>query len=134
MSELAILGGKPAVTGAWPRWPVLGQRERELMDEVLASSLWGDTGLATKITELNSKFAAYCDTKYGAAVANGTVSMELCLQAWGIGPGDEVVVPAATFFATSVAVHHQGATIVYADIDPKTANLDPASFEAASGE
>jgi dTDP-4-amino-4,6-dideoxygalactose transaminase len=131
MSELAIFGGKPAVTAAWPKWPALGQRERELLDEVLASSLWGGTGLGPKITQLNSKFAAYCDTKYGAAVANGTVSMELCLQAWGIGPGDEVVVPAATFFATSVAVHHQGATIVYADIDPKTANLDPAGFEAA---
>jgi dTDP-4-amino-4,6-dideoxygalactose transaminase len=131
MSELAILGGQPAVTAAWPKWPVLGQRDRELLDEVLASSLWGGTGLGPKITELNSKFAAYCDTKHGAAVANGTVSMELCLQAWGIGPGDEVVVPAATFFATSVAVHHQGATVVYADLDPKTANLDPAAFEAA---
>jgi len=131
MSELAILGGKPSLTGGWPKWPALGERERELLDEVLASSLWGGTGLGPKITELNSKFAAYCDCKYGAAVANGTVSMELCLRAWGIGPGDEVVVPAATFFATSVAVHHEGATVVYADLDPKTANLDPASFEAA---
>ncbi len=131
MSELAILGGKPSVTGAWPKWPALGQRERELLDEVFATTLWGGTGLGPKITELNAKFAAYCDCKYGAAVANGTVSMELCLQAWGIGPGDEVVVPAATFFATSIAAHHQGATVVYADLDPKTANLDPASFEAA---
>jgi dTDP-4-amino-4,6-dideoxygalactose transaminase len=131
MSELAILGGKPSVTGAWPKWPALGQRERELLDEVFATTLWGGTGLGPKITELNAKFAAYCDCKYGAAVANGTVSMELCLQAWGIGPGDEVVVPAATFFATSIAAHHQGATVVYADVDPKTANLDPASFEAA---
>jgi dTDP-4-amino-4,6-dideoxygalactose transaminase len=131
MSELAIFGGQPAVTGAWPRWPQLGQRERELLDEVFASSLWGGTGLGPKITELNAKFAAYCDAKHGAAVANGTVSMELCLEAWGIGPGDEVVVPAATFFATSVAVHHQGATVVYADLDPKTANLDPARFEEA---
>ncbi len=131
MSELAIFGGNPAVTAAWPKWPVLGQRERELLDEVFASGLWGGTGLGPKITELNAKFAAYCDTKHGAAVANGTVSMELCLQAWGIGPGDEVVVPAATFFATSIAVHHQGATVVYADLDPKTTNLDPARFEEA---
>ena len=131
MSELAIFGGKPAVTGAWPRWPQFGRRERELLDEVFSSGLWGGTGLGPKIRELNEKFAAYCDTKHGAAVANGTVSMELCLEAWGIGPGDEVVVPAATFFATSVAVHHQGATVVYADLDPRTANLDPARFEEA---
>jgi dTDP-4-amino-4,6-dideoxygalactose transaminase len=134
MSELAIFGGKPAVTGTWPKWPQLGQRERALLDEVFASSLWGGTGLGPKITELNAKFAAYCDAKYGAAVANGTVSMELCLEAWGIGPGDEVVVPAATFFATSLAVHHQGATVVYADLDPKTANLHPARFEEAISE
>lgn len=133
MSELAIFGGTPAVTGAWPKWPRLGPRERELLDEVLASSLWGGTGLGPKIAELNARFSAYCDAKHGAAVANGTVSMELVLEAWGVGPGDEVVVPAATFFATSVAVHHQGATVVYADLDPKTANLDPARLEEAIG-
>ena len=131
MSDLAILGGTPAVDFSWPVWPKLGARDRALLDEVFAGTLWGGTGLGPKIAEFNRAFAAYCDVKYGAAVANGTVSMELCLEAWGIGPGDEVVVPAATFFATSVAVHHQGATVVYADLDPKTANLDPASFEAA---
>ncbi len=133
MSKLAVFGGSPAVTGAWPKWPRLGERERVLLDEVFASSLWGGTGLGPKIAELNAKFAAYCDVKHGAAVANGTVSMELILEAWGIGPGDEVIVPAATFFATAVAVHHQGATVVYADLDPATANLDPARFEEAIG-
>jgi perosamine synthetase len=57
---------------------------------------------------------------------DGTLSHGL-----GVGPGDEVVIPAYTFMATAVAVHHVAATPVYADIDPKTLNLDPASFEAA---
>ncbi|MCD6308114.1 MAG: DegT/DnrJ/EryC1/StrS family aminotransferase, partial [Candidatus Latescibacteria bacterium] len=131
MSELAIFGGQPLVSGSWPAWPFAGKRERELFEEVLAGDMWGGTGLGPKITALNERFAAYCDTKYGAAVCNGTVSMELCLYAWGVGPGDEVVVPAFTFMATSVAVHRLGATVVYADVDPKTTNLDPASFEAA---
>jgi len=134
MDELAIKGGKPTVTSQWPKWPYLGEEERKLLDEVFASTIWGGTGLGPKITELNSKFARYCGVKYGTAVANGTVSMELCLEAWGIGPGDEVIVPAATFMATSIAVHHQGATVVYVDIDPKTANMDPASFESAITE
>jgi dTDP-4-amino-4,6-dideoxygalactose transaminase len=134
MSELAILGGKPTVTGPWPKWPDLGERERALLDEVFASSVWGGTGLGPKIRELNEKFATYCGVKFGAAVANGTVSMELCLEAWGVGPGDEVVAPAATFMATAIAAHHQGATVVYADLDPKTANLDPARFEEAISE
>jgi len=125
MSELAIFGGKPLITGSWPIWPFAGKRERELLEEVLASDMWGGTGLGPKITALNEKFAHYCGVKHGAAVANGTVSMELCLKAWGIGPGDEVIVPAFTFMATPIAVHHVGATPVYVDIDPKTENIDP---------
>jgi dTDP-4-amino-4,6-dideoxygalactose transaminase len=124
MNELAIFGGEPLITELWPRWPYAGERERELIDEVLSSDIWGGSGLGPKITEFNEKFATYCDTKYGAAVANGTVSMELCLVAWGIGPGDEVIIPAATFMATAIAVHNVGATVVYVDIDPKTLNID----------
>ena len=108
MNELAIFGGKPVLTGEWQKWPFAGERERELIDEVLSCDLWGGTGLDPKITELNEKSARYCDIKYGAAVANGTVTMELCLKAWGIGPGDEVIVPAVTFMATAIAVHHVG--------------------------
>jgi len=131
MSELAIFGGRPIITGPWPKWPVAGKRERELVEEVLSGDMWGGTGLGPKITELNDKFARYCDTKYGAAVANGTVSMELALKAWGIGPGDEVIIPAATFIATATAPHHVGATVVYVDIDPKTCNIDPQKVAEA---
>ena len=124
MNELAIFGGEPILSGDWPKWPYAGERERQLIEEVLSSDLWGGTGLGPKITELNEKFAQYCDVKFGAAVANGTVTMELCLKAWGIGPGDEVIVPAVTFMATAIAVHHVGATVVYVDIDPRTLNID----------
>lgn len=131
MSELAIFGGKPAIIEPWPKWPYAGKRERELIEEVLQSDMWGGTGLGPKITELNKKFANYCDVGYGAAVANGTVSMELSLSAWNIGHGDEVIIPAFTFMATATAVHHSGAAAVYVDIDPKTLNLDPAKLEEA---
>ncbi len=131
MSELAIFGGQPTITESWPKWPFAGRRERELLEEVLSSDFWGGTGLGPKISELNEKFSHYCDAKYGAAVANGTVSMELCLKAWDIGPDDEVIVPAVTFMATPIAVHHVGATVVYVDIDPKTTNLDPKCVAGA---
>jgi len=134
MSELAIFGGKSVYTGTWPKWPAVGKRERELIEEVLYSDIWGGTGLGPKIRELNEKFARYCDVQYGAAVANGTVSMELCLEAWGVCPGDEVIVPAFTFMATPIAVHHQGAAVVYVDIDPKTLNIDPARISEAVTE
>ena len=131
MSKLAVFGGEPAITSAWPKWPAAGPRDRQLIEEVLQSDIWGGTGMGPKIRELNDKFAQYCDCRFGAAVANGTVSMVLCLAAWGIGPGDEVIVPSVTFWATSVAVHHVGATVVYVDVDPRTLNLDPAMVEAA---
>lgn len=131
MSELAIFGGQPTVTEPWPKWPYAGQRERELVEEVLSSDLWGGTGLGPKIKELNESFAQYCNVKYGAAVANGTISMELCLRAWGIGPGDEVIIPAATFMATAVAVHYVGAAVVCVDLDPETLNLDPVRVAEA---
>ena len=131
MSELAIFGGEPVNTEPWPKWPNAGERERELVEEVLSSDLWGGTGFGPKITELNDRFAGYCGVKYGVSVCNGTVSMELTLAAWGIGHGDEVIVPAATFGATPIAVHRAGATVVYVDIDPKTLNLDPEKTSAA---
>jgi len=131
MSELAILGGNPVCTEAWPRWPVATARDRELIEEVLSSELWGGTGLGPKITELNEKFAQYCGVRYGAAVANGTISMVLCLKAWGVGPGDDVIIPPFTFAATAIAVHDVGATAVYVDIDPSTLNIDPDQLEQA---
>ena len=134
MAELAYFGGKPAVGQTWPLWPIAGARERHLVEEVLSSTLWGGTGMGPKIRALNANFAAYCGAKAGAAVANGTVSMELCLRAWGIGAGDEVIVPAWTFFATAVAVHSAGAPAVYVDVDPATLNLNPARVEEAITE
>lgn len=134
MDTLAVFGGRPAVTESWPKWPCAGQRERELLDEVLSSTMWGATGFGPKIRQLNCSFADLCGVKYAAAVANGTVSMELCYRAWDIGPGDEVIVPAFTFMATAMAIHSVGATAVYADIDPLTLNLDPdRAAEAVSG-
>ncbi len=134
MDKLAIYGGTPLITEQWPKWPFAGDRERELIEEVLSGDMWGGTGLGPKIAAFNEKFAHYCDVGYGAAVANGTVSMELCLVAWGIGPGDEVIVPASTFMATAIAVHNVGATVVYVDIDPKTLNIDNAKIADAITE
>ena len=131
MNQLAIFGGQPLITGEWPKWPISGEREKELLNEVLSGDIWGGTGMGPKIRELNEKFAQYCETKYGAAVVNGTVSIELILKAWGVGEGDEVIVPAATFMATSIAVHNVGATVVYVDIEHDTLNIDPKKFESA---
>jgi dTDP-4-amino-4,6-dideoxygalactose transaminase len=75
------------------------------------------------------EFAEYLGVAHCVAVANGTDALEIGLKAIGVGAGDEVLVPANTFFATAEAVGNVGATPVFVDIDPKFYNIDPAKIE-----
>ena len=131
---LAVNGGERAADSlVLPMWPVHGMRERKLLDEVLVSSVWGATGMGSMIADFNRAWAEYCGTAKSVAVANGTVTLELVLRAWGIGPGDEVIVPAWTFAATAIPVSQVGATPVFADICADTLCLDPiAAAEAVT--
>jgi dTDP-4-amino-4,6-dideoxygalactose transaminase len=74
-------------------------------------------------------FAEYLEVKHCIACANGTDALEIGLKAIGVGVGDEVLVPANTFFATAEAVGNVGAKPVFVDIDPQLYNLDPAKIE-----
>ena len=74
--------------------------------------------------------AAYLGVRETIGVANGTDAIVLALNALDIGPGDEVICPAFTFYATAEPIAQRGATPVFADIDPATLNLDPADVEA----
>ncbi len=78
---------------------------------------------------LEREFAQYTGAAHAVGCNSGTDALHLPLVAGGIGPGDEVVVPAFTFFATAEAVSYTGARPVFADIDPATFNLSPASLE-----
>jgi dTDP-3-amino-3,4,6-trideoxy-alpha-D-glucose transaminase len=78
-----------------------------------------------------AEWAAYCDTAHAVGVGNGTDAIQLALRASGIGPGDEVIVPALTAAFTALAVSITGATPVFADVNAQRHTLDPAAFEAA---
>ena len=78
-----------------------------------------------------AEWAAYCGAAHAVGVGNGTDAIQLALRAAGIGPGDEVIVPALTSAFTALAVSLTGATPVFADVDPVRFTLDPCAFEAA---
>ena len=87
MSKLAINGGKSIRTVTWPKWPVVGKTEIELMNKVVSSGVWSYNGPKEK--KFARKFADYIGTKYVVCAANVTVTPQIALEALGIGYGDE---------------------------------------------
>ncbi len=112
-----------------PKWPVSTVRERELLEQVLDSERWG--GYHPFVERLERSFAEFQQCRHGIAAVNGTVTLEMALEALGIGAGDEVIVPAISFVSTATAVSRVGATPVFVDIEGDTFNIDPHGIERA---
>ncbi len=91
----------------------------------------GQFVLGPMLKRFEGEFAAYCGAKHAIGVGNGTDAIWLALMALGVGPGDECITHANTFFATAEAIWIAGATAVLVDCDPKTKCIDPAKIEAA---
>jgi len=102
-------------------FPDVGVEELDAVREVLES---GALTMGPKVTELEELVAAACGVEHAVAVANGTAALHLAVLALGIGPGDEVIVPAYTFPATANVVRLAGAEAVLVDVDSATFNLD----------
>lgn len=128
--SLALLGGVPVRSEPWPVWPVFDAAEEAALLAVLHNREWGGYPTPNEHAEHFARaFAERHDCEYGLCVANGTVSLEVALQALGVEPGAEVIVPAYTFEATAAAVLFAGCVPVFADIDSSSYCLDPESFE-----
>ncbi|MFD0691927.1 DegT/DnrJ/EryC1/StrS family aminotransferase [Actinomadura fibrosa] len=113
-----------------PEWPQYDERERAGLIRALEQGQWWRMG-GGEVDAFEREFAEHEGAGHALAVTNGTHALELALQVLGVGPGDEVVVPAFTFISSSQAVQRLGAVAVPADVDPETYNLDPAAAEAA---
>jgi len=105
--------------------PSLGREESDAVASVLASGMIAE-GPITRAFE--DEFAGYCGTHHAVAVNNGTAALHAALLAAGVGPGDEVILPAFTFFATASSVSMTGATPVFADVRRDTCCIDPGSI------
>lgn len=108
--------------------PSFTEKEQEYLQKALASS-WISGGAYVDLFE--KKFAELNQAKYCVSTSNGTTALHLALIAAGVGPGDEVIVPAFTFVAPGNMVIAVGAKPVFVDIDPKTWCMDPAAVSSA---
>jgi len=110
--------------------PEIGEDE---LKQVLGSFDADWLTMGPKVKKFEQTMANYVGAPHAIAVTNGTIALDLALKCLGIGPGDEVIVPAMTYFATASAVSYQHATPVFVDIEPTSFNLDPNKIEEAIG-
>ena len=103
--------------------PCFGAAEAEAAAAVVRSG-WVVGG--PRLAEFERCFARLCGADHAVGVSSWTTGAFLVLHAWGIGPGDEVIVPSLTFIASVNVIRHVGATPVFAEIDPTTYNIDAA--------
>jgi perosamine synthetase len=132
-AKLAMLGGSPVRTAPWPRWPQFSEPEIAALGAVLRdgrlTALTGPT-----VREFEQAFAAAFGARHAVATCNGVTALHLALAALGVGPGDEVIVPAHTFIGTAIPVLMANAVPVFVDVRLDTFNMDPALLEAAITE
>ena len=111
-------------------WPDVGDEEARAVAEVLRS---GFLTMGPKVAEFEDEIARACGVEHAVAVSSGTAALHLAVAALGLGPGDEVLVPAYTFPATANVVVLAGATPRLVEVDPATMSATPETFAAAVG-
>ena len=109
--------------------PSLTGNEKKYIQEAVESTWIGGSG--HYVDRIEREWAELCGVKECVVAANGTVAIQMALLGLGVGPGDEVIVPALTYVATANAVRYTGAEPVFVDIDPETWCMDPSLIEPA---
>jgi dTDP-4-amino-4,6-dideoxygalactose transaminase len=126
----AILGGPKTCTGDFPGWPVYDQTEERALLDTLHSGKWY-RGSGQMVSKFEQAYAQLTGARFCLATANGTSALFTSLNALGVEPGDEVVVPPYTFVATINVVLRQHALPVFVDTDLETFQMDARKVEAA---
>ncbi len=131
MSRLALLGGDRTVPeGMMGPWPVVTEADRQ----AVLRALDDPDGERVENESLAREFAEYLGVRYCIPTNSGTAALHMCVAAVRAQPGDEVICPAFTYWATAAAVLHHNVIPVFVDIEPETFNMDPAQVEGAISE
>lgn len=128
-NQLALLGGPKAVTKDWTattRWPIITEEDEAAVLEVLRS---GDMSGLGVTKQFEADFASYYDMPYCLAHCNGTAALLSAMYACGVGVGDEIICPSVTYWASAMPCFSLGASVVFADVDPDTLNINPNDIE-----
>ena len=126
----AVLGGKPAHTGGWPKWPEWRKEWEAQVLDVLRSGRWCRAGGGGQVPEFEEAWAKLLGAKRALGTASGTTALITSLYVMGVDAGDEVICPPYTFSATYNAILIQKALPVFADTDPETLTMCPKSIES----
>ena len=128
--DLALFGGDPVCTAPFPAWPDYDATSADAVAQVVTSgrlNYWtGTCGM-----DLERRFVEDLGARHALVTTNGTIALELALRALGVGAGDDVVVPARSFFATCACAVAVGARPVFADIDAVSGVLNAETVRAA---
>ncbi|MEK7405239.1 MAG: DegT/DnrJ/EryC1/StrS family aminotransferase [Acidobacteriota bacterium] len=126
----ALLGGKPVRTESFPSWPKFDRTEEQALLDVLRSGKWY-RGSGKNAERFEAAYAKLMGARHCLATANGTSALFTSLNALGVGPGDEVILPPYTFVACVNVVLLLHALPVFVDTDPETFQIDARKIEAA---
>lgn len=130
---LAALGGEPVRTAfkQWPKWPHVDERMIEEVVKTTRSGIWSriQSPVNGAVATFEKQFAGLIGSKYCIGTGSGTQALAICVEAMGIGPGDEVITSPYTDFGTVSAILTSRALPVLADLDPDSYQLDPADVE-----
>jgi perosamine synthetase len=129
LARPAILGGSPAITADQTealRWPIITAEDEAAVFRVVRS---GQISISDETAALEEDYKKWLGVKYAVAHCNGTSAIHAALHAFDIGPGDEVIVPSATWWASVMPVVHLGGVPVFAETESQCIGLDPEDVE-----
>ena len=128
-SKLALLGGPKAIqteTGDMFTWPIITEEDEQAVLDVLRRRAMSGTDV-TK--EFEKEYAAWQGSEYALGFSTGTGALQAAMFGCHVGVGDEIICPSVTYWASCLPCYSLGATVVFAEIDPKTLCIDPADIE-----